>query len=144
MSTTSTQPRRQRLDLYQANHSERHKRFTLPLAKELRTRYSTRRIPVRKGDTVRILSGSYEGREERVTKVDYRNYRLVLDNITVKKADGKMKQLPIAPNHLLLTKLNLGDPWRRKRLKVPLAEEKEIEAAASEASPAAAMEEKEA
>ncbi|HEY6239180.1 MAG TPA: hypothetical protein VIZ68_08355, partial [Thermoplasmata archaeon] len=38
---------------------------------------------------------------------------------TGKTGDQKLKPLPIRPSHLLLTKLNLSDPWRRRILKVP-------------------------
>ncbi|MCL4324725.1 MAG: 50S ribosomal protein L24 [Candidatus Thermoplasmatota archaeon] len=134
MSTNSSLPRKQRKSLYTAHHTERRKHLALSLSRELRSRYGRRRIPVRKGDTVRVISGAYVGREERVTKVDYRHYRLVLDNITVKKADGKMKQLPIAPVHLMLTKLDLADPWRRRILKAP-AEEGETPTESTEALP---------
>jgi large subunit ribosomal protein L24 len=96
--------------------------MSVPLSRELRTRYGRRSLPVRKGDTVRILSGSYKGREERVAKIDRRGYSMTLDNVTGKTADAKMKPLPIRPSHLVLTRLNLADPWRRRVLKVPESE----------------------
>jgi large subunit ribosomal protein L24 len=102
-----------------------------------RSQLPRRQLPVRKGDTVRILSGSYVGREERVAKVNLRHYSVTLDNVTGKTADAKLKPLPIRPNHLVLTKLNLADPWRRRVLKVPEAEapvEEQPEAAVAEAA----------
>ena len=122
MSTTSRLPRRQRLAQYEASTVERHRRMAIPLSRDLRRRYGRRRIPVRKGDTVRILSGSFVGREERVAKIDLRSYSVTLDNVTGKTADAKMKPLPVRTSHLLLTKLNLSDPWRRRVLKVPESE----------------------
>ncbi|HYK93826.1 MAG TPA: 50S ribosomal protein L24 [Thermoplasmata archaeon] len=118
----SRQPRRQRKALFTADTFERRRRMSVPLSKELRTRYGRRSIPVRKGDTVRILSGSYVGREERVAKVDRRSYSLTLDNVTGKTADAKLKPLPIRPSHLVVTRLNLSDPWRRRVLRVPESE----------------------
>ena len=122
MTTTSSLPRRQRKALYTADLFHRRRRMAVPLSKELRRRYGRRQLPVRKGDTVRILSGSYVGREERVAKVDLQRYSVTLDNVTGKTADAKLKPLPIRPNHLVLTKLNLADPWRRRVLKVPESE----------------------
>jgi large subunit ribosomal protein L24 len=122
MATHSSLPRNQRKAYYTANHQERRKRFTLLLSKELRNRYGRRSLVARKGDTVRIMSGAFVGREERISKVDYSHYWLVIDNITLKKADGKLKQLPMSPVHVMLTKLNLTDPWRRRVLKVPTEE----------------------
>jgi large subunit ribosomal protein L24 len=108
--------------MFTADTFERRRRMAVHLSRELRMRYGRRSLPVRKGDTVRILSGSYVGREERVAKVDRRGYSVTLDNVTGKTADAKMKPLPIRPSHLLLTRLNLADPWRRRILKVPESE----------------------
>jgi ribosomal protein uL24 len=111
-------PRRQRKALYTADSFERRLRMTVPLSRELRGRFRTRSIPIRKGDVVRVLSGSFVGREERVARVDRRAYTLVLDNITLKTGEEKLKALPIRPSHLVITRLNLSDPWRRRMLKV--------------------------
>jgi|SRR5580700_6427595 large subunit ribosomal protein L24 len=134
MSTRSIQPRKQRKAVFTANHQERRRRMAVPLSRELRTRYGRRSLPVRKGDTVRVLAGSYStvGEERRVAKVDREHYRLTLDNVTTKTADAKLKPLPIRPSHLVLTKLNLSDPWRRRILKVP---DSEVETEVSNESP---------
>ena len=140
MSTTSHLPRRQRKALYTASTSERRRRMAVPLSRELRRRYGRRQIPVRKGDTVRILSGSYVGREERVAKVNLRSYSVTLDNVTGKTADAKLKPLPVRTAHLVLTKLNLADPWRRRVLKVPESEAPSEEEVAAETPSSAAKE----
>ena len=114
----SRQPRKQRKAVFSAHQFARRRLLSVPLSKELRARYGRRQLPVRKGDTVRVLRGSYEGQEERVAKVDTRGRTITLDNITVKKADAKLKPLPVAPNHLVLTRLNLTDSWRRRILRV--------------------------
>jgi len=111
-------PRRQRKAMYTATTFERRRRMTVPLSRELRRRFRTRAVPVRKGDTVRVLSGSFAGREERVARLDRRAYALVLDNITLKTGEEKLKALPIRPSHLVITRLNLADPWRRRMLRV--------------------------
>ena len=118
MRDSPRSPRRQRKALYTADTFERRRRMAVPLSRELRGRFHRRAVPVRKGDTVRVLSGSFVGREERVARVDRRTYSLTLDNVTLKAADEKMKPLPIRPAHLVITRLNLSDPWRRRALKV--------------------------
>ncbi|HEV2429662.1 MAG TPA: 50S ribosomal protein L24 [Thermoplasmata archaeon] len=122
MTTQSRQPRKQRRAGFTADHFERRRRMALPLSRELRKRYGRRSLGVRKGDTVRILSGSYVGREERVAHIHRRTYAVTLDNITGKTAEAKLKPLPIRLSHLVLTRLNLSDPWRRRTLKVPEGE----------------------
>ncbi|MCI4338768.1 MAG: 50S ribosomal protein L24 [Thermoplasmata archaeon] len=111
-------PRRQRKALYTAGPFQRRRRMTVPLSRDLRSRFHARSVPIRKGDTVRVLSGSFVGREERVAKVDRRGYSVILDNVTLKTGEEKLKPLPIRTSHLVITRLNLSDPWRRRVLKV--------------------------
>jgi len=118
MKVSPHAPRRQRKALYNADPFERRRRMALPLSRELRGRFHIRSLPVRKGDTVRVLSGSFETREERVAKVNRRDYTLILDNVTLKTGEEKLKALPIRPSHLVITRLNLADPWRRRVLRV--------------------------
>jgi len=115
---SSSAPRRQRKALYNADSFHRRRRMSVPLSRELRARFHCRSVPVRKGDTVRILSGSYVGSEERVARVDRRSYSVILNNITLKTGEQKQKPLPIRTGQLLLTKLNLSDAWRRRILSV--------------------------
>lgn len=128
VETSSRQPRRQRKAQFNRPVHRRGMVMVLPLSKELRTRYHRRRLTVRKGDTVRVLAGSFVGREERVARVDRKNRRLILDNVTLRKADKKLQQLPLNPGHLLLTRLNLSDAWRRRVLHAPEPSPEEGEA----------------
>jgi len=137
-------PRRQRRALYTASTAERRRRMTVPLSRELKKRFRRRNVPVRKGDTVRVLAGSFAGREERVARVSRRDFSVTLDNVTLKTAEEKLKPLGLRTSHLVITRLNLADPWRRRSLR--LREEEvtpeergelpEGEAAAEPAAPA--------
>jgi large subunit ribosomal protein L24 len=92
--------------------------MTVLLSRELRARFHRRSVPLRKGDTVRVMKGSYLGREERVAKIGRRDYTVTLDNVTLKTGEEKLKPLPIRTNHLVIIRLNLADEWRRETLKV--------------------------
>ena len=118
MRSSPHSPRRQRKALYTADSFERRRRMNVLLSRELRARFRRRSAPVRKGDTVRVLSGSFVGREERVARVNRRTYSVTLDNVTLKAADEKLKPLALRTGHLVITRLNLSDPWRRRALKV--------------------------
>jgi large subunit ribosomal protein L24 len=137
-NSRSIQPRKQRRVSFNASSFDRHRQMSVSLSRDLRSRYKRRALPLRKGDTVRIISGSFKGREERVSKVDMRSLRVTLDNITTKKVDQKLKPLPIRSTHLILTRLNLADPWRRKILNVSAAEvpPEDVMPAEPEAAPA--------
>jgi ribosomal protein uL24 len=92
--------------------------MSVPLSRELRRRFHRRSVPVRKGDTVRVLAGSFKGREERVARINRRSYSVTLDNVTLKTADEKLKPLDLRTGRLVITRLNLSDAWRRRALKV--------------------------
>ncbi len=117
-SSSPHSPRRQRKALYNDPTFRRRRRMAVPLSRELRARFHRRSVPLRKGDTVRVLSGSFEGREERVQRIVRRDYSVVLDNVTLKTGEEKLKPLPIRPGHLVITRLNLADAWRRRTLRV--------------------------
>jgi ribosomal protein uL24 len=118
MTLSPHSPRRQRKALYTADTFERRIRMGVPLSRELRARFHHRTVPVHKGDTVRVLSGSFAGREERVARVNRRSYSVTLENVTLKTADEKMKPLSLGVGHLVITRLNLSDPWRRRSMRV--------------------------
>jgi hypothetical protein len=71
---------------------------------------------------VRILGGSFIGREERVAKVSRRTFSVTLDNATSKTGERKQTPLPIRTGHLVIVRLNLSDPYRRRILRVTEAE----------------------
>nr|MEB3825487.1 50S ribosomal protein L24 [Desulfurococcales archaeon] len=86
--TVSRQPRKQRRALFKAPLHLRQKQVTAILSHELREKYGVRNLPVRKGDTVRIMRGDYRGMEGNVVRVDLSKYRIFVDGVTRKKANG--------------------------------------------------------
>jgi large subunit ribosomal protein L24 len=131
-------PRRQRKAVYGASTFERRILMTVPLSRELRRRFHRRSVPLRKGDTVRVMSGSFVGREERVAKIDRRGYSVTLDNVTLKTGEAKLKPLAIKTSHLVLTRLNLADAWRRRS---PAVREEDVTPEERGETPEAAEEE---
>jgi len=131
----SSKPRKQRKRLYQCPKHQRHKHLSAPLSPELREEYNTRSIPVRVGDSVRVMRGDFRGVEGKVTRVDRDKYRIYVEGVTREKVDGSTVQVPIHPSKVMVIKLNLDDDWRRKILErrgaaVPASPEggKEVEA----------------
>lgn len=125
----SIQPKKERKKLFRASLHQKRKVFHCLLDKELRKKYGMRTLGVVKGDTVKVMRGQYKGVIEKVAKVDYKKLRLHIENVTVKKADGKLKPYPVHPSNVMLVKLNLTDPRRRAKLKeeAPQPEVKEEE-----------------
>lgn len=77
-----------------------------------------RSLPVRKGDTVKILRGGegIRGTEAKVASVNLGKIKLTIENITMPKADGTQKAIMIDPSNCIITKLDLSDPIRKNKL----------------------------
>jgi large subunit ribosomal protein L24 len=111
-----TKPAKQRKRLFQAPDHIRYKHFAAPLSPELRTSHGTRNLPVRSGDTVRIMRGDRRGFEGKVTRVDRGKYRIYIEGLTREKVDGTTIFVPVHPSKVMITRLNLDDKWRKKIL----------------------------
>ncbi|KAG9304604.1 hypothetical protein G9A89_020168 [Geosiphon pyriformis] len=65
----SSSRRKSRKAHFSAPSSVRRKIMSAALAKDLREKYNTRSVPIRKDDEVRIVRGSNKGREGKVSQV---------------------------------------------------------------------------
>eukprot|EP01089_Gocevia_fonbrunei_P000008 TRINITY_DN0_c30_g1_i7.p1 TRINITY_DN0_c30_g1~~TRINITY_DN0_c30_g1_i7.p1 ORF type:complete len:149 (+),score=35.52 TRINITY_DN0_c30_g1_i7:63-509(+) len=93
----------------------RRKFMTAPLSKELKEKYHARNLPVRKGDTVDIVRGSYKGREGKITSVYRKKYVIYVEKVTREKANGQTVHIGIHPSKVVLKNLSL-DKDRKKIL----------------------------
>lgn len=109
-------PGKQRRKLYQAPLHKRGKHLSAPLSSELKSRFKTSAVPIRRGDTVRILRGDRRGFEGRITRVDRKNYRVFIEGISRDRADGTTTLIPIHASKVIVTSLNLDDRRRRNNL----------------------------
>jgi len=110
--TRSKQPKKQRKALFTAPLHKRQKLMSAPLSPELREKFGIRNLPVRKGDTVRVMRGTWAGHEGKVVRVDLRKTRIYIDGVTVRKADGTPKFYPIHPSKVMIISLDTSDKRR--------------------------------
>ncbi len=131
---TSKQPRKQRKFLFNAPLHLRRKMLSAHLSDELATKYGRRSFPVAKGDTVKVVRGDFKGHTGKIAEIDLKRGTVKVEGVLITKADGKRVMRPIHPNNLIITKLNLTDPVRRRKLERGVSEEvkKEIEKEAEE------------
>ncbi len=108
---------------YNAPQHIKRKMVAAHLAEDLMLKYKRRSIQVIKGDTVKIMRGSYKGRVGKVRKVDVKRQRIEIEGVTITKVDGKSVPYPVHASNVMITKLNLTDPWRRRKLEEKLSEE---------------------
>ncbi len=116
-------PRKQRKMFFNAPAHLRHKFMAAPLSSELISSKGVRALPVRKGDTVRILRGDNKGFEGKVSRVDVSAYRIYIEGLTREKVDGTNIFVSVHPSKVQIRNLNLDDNWRKDIL----ARKKEIE-----------------
>jgi len=112
-----TKPRTQRKKMFQAPAHSRYKYFSAHLSSDLKKKHSTNAVPVRMGDTVRIMRGDRKGFEGKVTKVERKGFRIFVEGVTREKVDGTSIPIPIHPSKVMIINLNLEDKWRREALK---------------------------
>ncbi len=83
-----------------------------PLAPELISK-GAKTLPVRKGDTVRVVRGDHIGFEGKVNRVDLKRYRITLEGLTREKVDGTNIFVSIHPSKVMIKSLKLDDKWRK-------------------------------
>ncbi len=124
----TSNPAKQRKQIYTASSFHRSKRFSARLSKDLRKKYKVKKMPVRTGDTVYITTGDFVGTEGKIINVDYRKQRLSIDGISREKADKSKVMYPIHTSKVVIRRFGKVDRSRKKilerRAKMPL----EIEA----------------
>jgi len=116
MARQSAKPRKQRKRLYNAPLHKLAKLMSAHLSPELKEKYKRRSFPVRTGDKVKILRGDFKGVEGKVIGVDRERQMIYVENVTLKKADGSTVNRPIHVSNVMITELNLDDPYRREAL----------------------------
>ena len=117
-TTKSTNAGKQRKARSEAPLHKKRRMVAAHLDSNLMREYNVRSLTVRKGDTVKVLRGGegVKDLESKVAKVDLKDCKIIIENITVAKADGTQKQRAVDPSDVVITKLDLSDPWRKEKL----------------------------
>ena len=123
----SKQPRKQRKLRANAPLHVKHKMMSSNLNKELRKKYEKRNFPIRKGDSILIMRGSFKGKKGKVNDVDTSKMRLTIDGIYRTKKDGTKVNVWFVPSNLQIQELNLEDKKRRESLERKPTPEKKKE-----------------
>jgi large subunit ribosomal protein L24 len=130
----TSKPSKQRKLFYQAPDHSRRKLFSALLSPQLRASHGIKNLPVRNGDTVRIMRGDHKGFEGKITKMDRGECRIYVEGLTREKVDGTTISVPIHPSKVTITSLVLDDKWRKKTVERKAEARKAIEK--TEAKPA--------
>ncbi|MBW3012170.1 50S ribosomal protein L24 [Candidatus Woesearchaeota archaeon] len=105
---------KQRKYRYNAPKHIRAKLISSHLSKELRQKHSTRSMPLRKGDSVKVMRGRLKGETKKVESVDRNAFKVYLEGARITKTDGTEVPIVFEPSNLLITSLNTEDKRRFK------------------------------
>lgn len=110
----SKRPGKQRKYIAKAPLHLRGKLMSCNLTKELRKKVGKRNITLRKGDTIKVMSGKFKGKSGKVTKVNLKRLNVLVDGMQTKKMDGSKVNVKLRPSTLQIIELNLEDKNRIK------------------------------
>lgn len=94
----------------------KHKFLSANLSKDLRKKYGKRNLPLRTGDEVLVMRGSFSKKKAKVTSVNLSNLKVYLDGIQRTKKDGTKVNVPFHASVLQIQSLNLDDKERTAAL----------------------------
>ena len=103
----SSQPKKVRKQFFNASKDEKHKALSCKLSKELQKVHGIKRLPVRRGDEVRLVGGTQAKREGKVTDVKLSEMRIYVDSHTIDKINGQQVKIPVHPSNCELIKLKM-------------------------------------
>jgi large subunit ribosomal protein L24 len=109
-------PGKNRMRLFTSPNHRRQKVLAAVLSPNLKGEYGIRSLPIRRGDTVVVRRGDRTLQEGKVSRVDPKRSRVFVENIKRERADGREVLIPLRPESLTITKLELDDKWRKKIL----------------------------
>jgi large subunit ribosomal protein L24 len=114
----SSKARKQRKALYNAPVHVRRRIVSSHLNEALMKEHKKRSVPVIKGDTVMVVRGDADivGTEGKVSNVDTKSGRLIVEGVTTTKADGAQTARAVHASKVVITKLDLSDSWRKEKL----------------------------
>jgi len=113
---------------YRANaplHTK-HKFLSASLSKDLRKKHGKRSFPIRKGDEVLIMRGSFKKKKAKVASVEITRSRVSLEKMQRTKKDGTKVNVWFAPSSLQIQTLQLEDKKRIKALNKKSTEKENV------------------
>jgi len=112
----SRQKRKQHKFIFNAPLHVKHRFLSANLSKDLRKKYGKRNLPLKTGDEVLVMRGSFRKKKAKVSSVNLRNTKIYLENIQRQKKDGTKINVPFHPSVLQIQSLNLEDKRRSEAL----------------------------
>ena len=113
---SSVQKRKQHKYRANAPLHIRHKFLSSQLSKDLRKKYGKRNLPLRKGDEVLVMRGSFKKKKAKVVSLSLKLSKVALEGLQRKKKDGTKVNVYFHPSALQIQSLALEDKERMAAL----------------------------
>ncbi len=108
----SSQVRKQRKYRYNAPLHTKHKFLSAHLSKDLKSKYGKRSVPVRKGDEVLVMRGSFKKKKGKVSEINLKRSRVAIEGLQRQKKDGTKVNVYFNPSKILIQTMNIDDKER--------------------------------
>jgi large subunit ribosomal protein L24 len=102
---SSKQARKQRKFRFNAPFHIKRRIMSANLSKELRKKFSRRSIPLRKGDSVKIMTGEFKNQRGKRSEINSYKLKVYIEGIQRKKKDGTKINVPIDPSNLQISEI---------------------------------------
>src|SRR3990172_5874647 len=106
-------PKKQRKQLFNAPAHQRHKLMAARLSPDQIASKGVKTLPVRKGDTIRVMRGDHKGFEGKISRVDLKSFRVYVEGLTREKVDGTTIFVSVHPSKVMIKNVGLDDKWRK-------------------------------
>ncbi len=113
---SSTRPSKQRKYRITAPLHLKQKLMRAHLAKPLRDKYHHRALGLKKGDKVKVMRGTFHGKEGAIDHINLKAGKAFIAGIETAKKDGSKAMIPLEPSNLMIIELNNIDKMRQKAL----------------------------
>uniref|UniRef100_A0A2P2IDE6 60S ribosomal protein L26-1 n=1 Tax=Hirondellea gigas TaxID=1518452 RepID=A0A2P2IDE6_9CRUS len=107
--------RKSRKAHFTASSTARRKIMSSMLSKDLQKKYNVRSVPIRKGDEIQVIRGTYKNRDGKVTTVYRKKFLIHVERVTREKNNGATVNVGLHTSKVMITKLHL-DPDRKRLL----------------------------
>ena len=86
---------------------EKHNALSCKLSNELAKIHGIKRLPVRRDDEVKLVSGVNAKREGKVVDVKLSEMRIYVDSVAIDKPNGEKVRIPVHPSNCVIIKLKM-------------------------------------
>lgn len=110
-------PGKNRKNAITAPIHQKGKRIAGHLSERLRKELGKRSVSLRKGDLVKVMRGTFKGKEGKITTINRDSQKIYIEKVVRKKSDGTEYEVAIDASNVMVRDLDKSDKKRLKNFK---------------------------